>query len=536
MSPKLLTLCLLLLKVILLQATSFHVDPINGSDSGNGSNTNPWKTIENVIDQNLIETFSYRTPYLALSPTLLPKNSGSPIQAGDSIILYSGLHGAIELTNYVNTDYITVLAAPNNHPVVEYIHIQAGRNWIFKGLQISTEPYGYYLNDDLVHLESHGWQGPTDHITLVDCSIYSAKNPWTTISEWLNQASDGIQITGDSIDVLYNEFRNIRFGVSMSGDYINVVGNSISNFSADGIRLLGSNNLIEGNIIKNCYKVDENHDDGIQAFTTGGILVNDIIIRKNFILNYEDPNQPLLGDLQGIGGFDGPYVNWIVENNIIVVNHWHGISMYGLSNGLVVNNTVVDISPNVAPGPSWIKIADEGANVSTNCVVKNNIANDIVTNPLTISGNNTILQTYSDYDSNFVDYTNHDYQLLQGSIAVDQADVSVAPTDDFMGNARPSGLNPDNGAYEYIYSFNRVANETKLQVDVYPNPFSTELHFNSKSESLDVLITDLLGNVVYEEKLNSLPHSVDLNELKKGFYLVRLQSNDCIEVLQFVKE
>ncbi|HHH55063.1 MAG TPA: hypothetical protein ENK91_15475, partial [Bacteroidetes bacterium] len=92
-----------------LFANRFFVDPVNGSESGNGTFSSPWKTLKNVIARNLIESRTYKLPYDANNPQLKTKNPGAPIKAGDTIMLYSGLHGEIELVNYINDDYITIM-------------------------------------------------------------------------------------------------------------------------------------------------------------------------------------------------------------------------------------------------------------------------------------------------------------------------------------------------------------------------------------------------------------------------------------------
>ena len=294
-------------------ASTFFVDPVNGDDStGNGSFEAPWKTIEYVITNNLIESMSYVTPYDPEEPQMIIKNSGAPIKAGDIIMLYGGLHGKISLTNYINNTVITIKAVSGEIPIVESIHLQAGKNWKIEGLHISSEPYSYYLNNHLVFLESHSWQGPVSDIEIKDCMVFSTQAPWENSTDWINNASDGVYIKGDNIRIIDNVLTNVRFGIIMMGAQIDVLNNSIINFSSDGIRLVGPNNVIEGNLIKNCYAVDDNHDDGIQSFTTGGLNIDNNIIRKNIIINYEYINQPLLGDLQGIGCFDGPLNNWLI--------------------------------------------------------------------------------------------------------------------------------------------------------------------------------------------------------------------------------
>jgi hypothetical protein len=502
-------------------SNTFHIDPINGSNSGNGTISSPWKTLEEVISTNLIESKSYLTPYDANNPQLIIKNAGAPIKAGDTLVLYSGLHGEIYLVNYINDQNINVINAQGNIPIFKKLHIQAGKNWIFNGIDISSEPYNSYLNDKLVFLESHDWQGPVSNIKIENCNIYSTTTAWTDTTNWITKASDGIVIKGDSINIIDNNFSNVHFGVSMRGDYILSSGNSITNFSGDGIRLVGSNNIVEKNIIKNCYAVDSNHDDGIQSFTTGGLVVDNNIVRQNTILNYEDPNQALLGDLQGIGCFDGPFHNWIVENNLIVVNHWHGISFYGFINGKIINNTVLDPAPTLSPGPTWIKVEDDAGNPSSACVVMNNVANTISVTANTTVGNNTTLQTLSDYASNFVDYSNDDFHLIQTSSLIDAADITIAPAIDLEGNTRPSGPFPDIGAYEYQFSLSIEDIDNQI-FKIYPNPFVNYVEIVGKAIESEISIYDVNGRLVKKFNNISIPSRLNLNNLKNGMYFVEI--------------
>jgi len=502
-------------------SNTFHIDPINGSNSGNGTISSPWKTLEEVISTNLIESKSYLTPYDPNNPQLIIKNAGAPIKVGDTLVLYSGLHGEINLVNYINDQNINVINAQGNIPIFKKLHIQAGKNWIFSGIDISSEPYNSYLNDKLVFLESHGWQGPVSNIKIENCIIYSTATAWTDTTNWVTKASDGIVIIGDSINIIDNNFLNVHFGVSMRGNYILSSGNSITNFSGDGIRLVGSNNIVEKNIIKNCYAVDSNHDDGIQSFTTGGLTVDNNIVRQNTILNYEDPNQPLLGDLQGIGCFDGPFHNWIVENNLIVVNNWHGISFYGFINGKIINNTVLDPTPSSSPGPTWIKVEDDTGNPSSGCVVKNNIANTISVTVNTTVGNNTTLQTLSDYTSNFVDYSNYDFHLIQTSSLIDAADITISPAIDLEGNPRPSGTLPDIGAYEYQFPLS-IENIDNQIFKIYPNPFVNYVEILGKAIKSEISIYDVNGRLVKKFNNTSIPSRLNLNNLKNGIYFVKI--------------
>ncbi len=46
--------------------------------------------------------------------------------------------------------------------------------------------------------------------------------------------------------------------------------------------------------------------------------------------------------MQGIFGKDGMFEDFVIENNAVIVDHWHGISLYRTTNCRIINNTVVD--------------------------------------------------------------------------------------------------------------------------------------------------------------------------------------------------
>ena len=46
--------------------------------------------------------------------------------------------------------------------------------------------------------------------------------------------------------------------------------------------------------------------------------------------------------MQGIGCFGGMYIDWAVENNVVIADHWHGITFARLRDSRIVNNTVLD--------------------------------------------------------------------------------------------------------------------------------------------------------------------------------------------------
>jgi len=516
-------LFLLLLMNAYCVAATYYLDPAVGSLANDGSVNAPWPSLEEVIAADLIQQHRHwPLPYNAATDQPVLRNPSAPITAGDTLLLRDGLHGECFLRNYVNSSFLTVMADKGHRPILRNIHLQAGRNWRFVGLTVSHEPYGFTTNKKLVHVESHGFQGPVTQIEISNCTIYSADLPWTVASEWVAKARDGIYARGDSIMIRDNHLRNIDMGITAYGDYITAERNTITNFSGDGMRPLGAHIVFRGNMIKNCYAVDGNHDDGIQSFTINGIVADDVLIEENIILNYEDPEQPLLGPLQGIGCFDGMYNDWVVQNNLVVVNHWHGITFLGANNCLIVNNTVLDPSPAVTPGASWIRVADhKDGRPSTGCTIKNNVANRFV-----VTGEeraNVVLPTLTEYANYFVSFPENDFHLLATSALIDAGDNALAPQVDLEGTPRPQGTAVDIGCYEFVPPVS-VEEVSEREIRLFPNPAAEVV--NLRVPSLPVggtwRLSSQTGSIVRTGTLNGGQSKIDVSDLPAGAYLLGL--------------
>jgi parallel beta-helix repeat protein len=229
--------------------------------------------------------------------------------------------------------------------------------------------------------------------------------------------------------------------------------------------------VFQYNIVKNCYDVNENHDDGFQSWSVGDSgdvgtgVVYGIVLRGNTIINYENAEQPFRGALQGIGCFDGMFENWVVENNVVITDHWHGITLSGATNCIIVNNTVVDIN-DTTPGPPWIRISEhKDGRKSSGCVVRNNLTTSISCDtPGVVIDHNLIVTRYEDF---FVGYETKNMHLRAGCTAIDAGINGGAPATDRDALSRPVGSSVDIGAYEYrasniCLSANRIASQNQF--------------------------------------------------------------------------
>lgn len=434
------------------QAAEFYLDPVNGSSGGDGSSSRPWRTIQEVFDAGLVESQQWdKLPYSPQSK-LVAKNAGAPVRASDTIWLRSGFHGDLLIESYYNPGHITITAEQGHTPRLSSLHIRSGSNWTIRGLSISAEFAQPYRRHTMVNLESHNWRGPIHDIVVEHCSLCSVANASAWMAkDWDRLSCDGFHVDGTRMTIRNNRLLNVNFGISVEASHSLISGNLVENFAGDGLRGLGNYTTFEYNTVKNCYKVNANHDDGFQSWSVGpgGVGTGEVvgvILRGNTIINYDNPNQPYRGTLQGIGCFDGTYVDWVIENNVIITDHWHGITLGGARNCLVINNTVLD-QDNTVPGPPWICIdKHKNGTASVNCVVRNNLATAFRNAAGVREENNLRIEDPAAF---FVDAARFDLHLRPGSTAIDAGSNLNAPKLDRDRIPRPQGNGIDIGAYEW---------------------------------------------------------------------------------------
>lgn len=414
-------------------AADFYVDPASGSAAGDGSAAKPWKTLEEVIAAGLF---------------------GSTVKAGDTVHLLTGFHGEMMVSGGSYSPPISVVAGAGQSPKLRRVRFSNTSGWLLRGVSVSPS-HGGTGTGSITMVEI---QTSSSKVTVEDSEVFSVADAgaWGA-TEWL-AAHSGISVRGAESVVRRNKIRNVRFGISADAAKVMIDGNVVENFSADGLRGLGDDETFQYNLVKNSYlddSLDSNHDDGFQSWSVGpgGVgtgEVKNMTLRGNVIINSENPAQPLKGTLQGIGCFDGTFVGWVVENNVVITNHWHGISLYGARDSRIVNNTVIDVD-GAKPGPPWIMVNDhKDGTPSQNVVVRNNLATDydVKGTNVTQDHNVTLSGTFAGY---FVDPTAPawDLRLLKTSPAVDQGSTDLAPPLDADKIPRPQGAGIDLGAYEW---------------------------------------------------------------------------------------
>lgn len=422
-------------------AASYYVDPATGNMTNPGTSALPWSTLQAVFTAN--KTFA----------------------AGDIIYLRSGYHGFPTIKGN-NTGIVTIQPDTGAAPKLRTVDFNGATNWVLSGVDICPANAGagtYITSINLVNIRTN-----CSLITIQNSTIEASANVtgWT-VTDWQTNVGTHAAFATDGTNTTFahNVLTNVGFGivVSKNASFSLVSHNTVQEFYEDGMRGLADDCIFEYNTVKDSYVSDSNHDDCFQSWSTGtdGSVgtgtVYRVTLRNNLFLSKTDPSQPLQAAPQGMGSFDGMFSDWVVENNIVASQTYHGLSLYGAINCKIINNTVVEnpldtsgntVRPwilitshkNQADGTAW-PVANSGNEV------RNNITSKGATVVGGVADHNVTIATAALYNSYFADYANFDFSLKSTSPAVGAGDTTDAPTTDFEDRTR--SVPYDIGAYEY---------------------------------------------------------------------------------------
>ena len=225
--------------------------------------------------------FSEKFPQEAIKKSLIirqaeydggRKGGGRRAEDGERMVIEKsnscgGYHGTLEIVRAYNEDFISIIAMEGEMPILDQITVVASSKWILDRLTVIQDDAAEPLQLTLLEIQKHNWSGPTFEIIVRNSSFFSTVNSaqWTR-KDCNSKACNGAYLTGDYILLENNHFANVNFGITVSGNFTDVISNVIENFAGDGLRGPGQNIVFRGNVVTNCYDVNENHDDGFQSW------------------------------------------------------------------------------------------------------------------------------------------------------------------------------------------------------------------------------------------------------------------------------
>lgn len=81
-------------------------------------------------------------------------------------------------------------------------------------------------------------------------------------------------------------------------------------------------------------------------------------------------------------------------------------------------------------------------------------------------------------------------------------------------------------------------NLNRNEVVLFPNPANNKLQFISKNEefkNIKISIVDLQGKVLFKHELKNQNECIDVEKLSKGIYFCKIEKDNDIETIKFIK-
>jgi parallel beta-helix repeat protein len=419
--------------------TVYYVAP-TGSDSNQGTEDQPWRTIQKAAD-TLVSGDTVYIKAGTYQERVEPQNSGS---ADNCYIVYAAYPGStvtidgasiivpewgglFDITNkaYIRVSGLRIMnAGPNPHNpgilVDSSSHIIIESNYVYN---TNDSGIGVWTSDNVIidHNEVEGAcaSGWNESISVGGTDVFEVKNNHVHHSAGLLREKEGICAKDGSSNG--KVFRNLVHHTTAVGFYVDA---------------------------------SDKHTYNIEVFEN---VAHDIA-ENGFALASE------------VGGL---LENVKVYNNIAYNNGWVGLHVtacctttHPISNVQIVNNTFYNNGRD--PWGGGILLENPQAQ---NVVIRNNICSQNLTFQIAVgldvpAGNFTVDHNLIDgyrggegeiYGDDYVEgnpmFENPaggDFHLRQDSPAIDKGSPADAPATDFDGDSRPYGVGYDIGADEYI--------------------------------------------------------------------------------------
>jgi Ca2+-binding RTX toxin-like protein len=319
------------------------------------------------------------------------KSALANAQSGDTIKLAAGNYGDLYLAASATSDVnfpagVTITSADAGNPAVfSGMNLRGVANLTIDGVVFDYE----FAAGDPIFLHPFS-VSDSRNITIRNSTFDGDVAQGVSASDNGYASGVGLSVRGSTnVRLENNEVSQFHRGIIVleSAD-IAVVGNDIHGIRSDGMNFAEVDGvLIERNHLHDFVASagSTDHRDMIQFWTNGTDQPSrDIIIRSNFLdIGQGDYTQSIFmrNDQvdQGLAGIELFYQNVLIENNVIINGHLHGI-VVGETNGLMIrNNSVLHADGSAVDGPdSGVEIPQISvAATSTGVIITNNLTSNI---------------------------------------------------------------------------------------------------------------------------------------------------------------
>ena len=356
---------------------------------------------------------------------------------GETIVLSPGDYGRIELstgrTGGVDAVYgseVKIISADGENPAsLSGLHLFGATNLTFENIKFD------YTSYEAAPVYSYPFEITHSENIAIRNSIFDGDLAYGFGTEADGKGTGkGLQVAGvDNFVLEGNEFYNWhRAAVFFSSDNLTILDNEVYGIRSDGFDFnVIHSALIEGNYFHDFDAAPEtgDHGDMIQFWTNGdATATTDIVIRGNILdVGDGDGTQSIFmrnGMVdRGVAGEEMFYQNILIEENLILNNSSHGITV-GETNGLIIrNNTVLDADTSLSSSVNTPKI--NLAPLSTNVTVEANVTAAITgyvdQHDWVVSNNVRVQNT----DPNALGY--YESEFINSSLSGDITDYIVDP-------------------------------------------------------------------------------------------------------------
>lgn len=493
----------------------------NGSDQQTGSITDPWKTIQFAVNQLgpgdhlFVRAGNYNEQVIMMksgdqgvpiviqpyeSESVIIDGEGLPFEDGYGIFTiypqtYIEIRGLTFQNSGTNPNNGGILIQESNH--ISIINCRTF-NTVSSGIA-TWECEDILIDNNEVELACNG--GEQECITIAETNRFVVSN----------------NIVHDSgPDLMGGEGIDIKQG-SSEGE---VYGNEVFNIKAVGIYIDAfdqeqSNVEVFNNKVYNIEKgLGGNQGTGILIAVESGGLLTEVAVYNNLVYDCA---------LFGIALSDCCIEDDHPMQDIFIINNtiYHcGYDADEDGGGLLVSNEEIEnvvIRNNILSDNNLFQIGISQSIIENLIVVDYNLIDGFRDIPGEVIGDHAILG-----EAGFVDAFAKNFELTNGSIAIDVGTDLLVPDFDYYYNSRPMGAGYDVGAFEFDLTSSIRFTEEEPSFKILPNPVKNYLTIGelALTEGL-IKIVDSKGSTMLHKKYKK-GEQINIANFSTGIYSVMI--------------